>query len=93
MVYGGENETERLNGTPAWGTKPRISGPFKKRSGVTPLKSSRVNTLGGAKSGRISRRSLNEGKRKPASLGDGGPQFYPKSQTLSTEAGLPRENW
>ena len=44
---------------------------------------------GGAKTGRISRRSLNEGKRNPASLGDGAAQLlYFEASNLVPRGGF-----
>ena len=62
---------ERLGRPPAQGKGPG-SGRAKKRSGAADLEIKQGSLIGGAKSCRVWRRSLNEGKPKPASLGDGG---------------------
>ena len=63
------SETKRLGWPPAQGKGAR-SGRTKKRSGAADLEIQQGSLNGGAKSCRVWRRSLNEGKPKPASLGD-----------------------
>ena len=62
---------ERLAWPPAWGKGARISGQAKQRRGAAAGKRAKGATSGGAKSGRVGRRSLAQGKPRPARLGDG----------------------
>jgi hypothetical protein len=62
--------TECLGWPPALGNGARTSGQTKKRSGAADLEIHQGSLNGGAKSCRVWRRSLNEGKPNPASLGD-----------------------